>query len=99
MVTFHGILLAAQVMERSYYDHDTCIGNANRRRVNGIVIILRGRCAPGNNGRVSCCQNAFVTGRNNKPVVETRSSIMMGSCAGKNAADPYSASTTDSSQP
>jgi len=43
-------------------------------------------------------QNAFISGRNSNPVVETRSSIATRSCVGKKAADPYSASTTDSSQ-
>jgi len=43
-------------------------------------------------------QNAFIGGRNSNPVVETRSSIAMRSCVGKKAADPHSASTTDSSQ-
>ncbi|HSQ91511.1 MAG TPA: hypothetical protein VLM19_04990 [Nitrospiraceae bacterium] len=42
MVTVHGILLAAQMMDRSCNDHDSCIGNPNRRRVNGIVIFLMG---------------------------------------------------------
>src|SRR5262245_24188619 len=42
MVTLHGILLASEVMDWSYTDHDSCIGNPNRRRVNGIVIFQRG---------------------------------------------------------
>lgn len=56
-------------------------------------------CAPAIPASNAGHQNAFVSGRNSNPVVETRSSIAMGSRAGKNAADPYSASTTDSSQP
>src|SRR6185295_13893922 len=42
MVTLHGILRAAQEMDWSYSDHDSCIGNPNRRGVNGIVIFQRG---------------------------------------------------------